>query len=220
MAEVLEVLPDFDGFAVRYDPGQNPFFKAIVLENLRMIKGTDVGSKLLKLIGDARPTSRSNFPPSVNVIVEPQPITVVQSGYKREFVQGGGADDRTLAATTDSRFSPPGCPFYKVGGSQNQAVDTGATGNGSGTVCIMKFTNVEIMTTKGEATKPFIVLAHELIHSWHCLYGIRKDGPDEELWTTGLGVYEKHAWNSRTDIDISENIFRDEFGLKRRERYF
>ncbi len=219
MAQVLELLAEFPMFAVRYDPAQNPFFKSIVLENLRQLKGTSVGTKLLKLIEDARPTSRSDFPPNVNIIVEPQPMTFVQSGLKRGFV-AGSATDRTLETTSEEKFSPEGCPFYKVGGSQNQAVDTAATDNGQGTVCIMKFTNVEITTTKGEATNPFVVLAHELIHSWHCLYGIRKDGPDEELWTTGIGNFEKHAWNPRTDIDISENIFRDEFGIRRRERYF
>lgn len=214
---VLEVLRDFPGFAVRYDAAAQPFFKPIVVDNLRLLKSVTVGQKLLKLIEDARPRSRDDFPDGVNVIVERQEMTVVQSGYRRDFANDGS---RVILASAEPKHAPPGCPFWKVGGSANEAKDPIAACDDRGSVCIMKFTSTEVFTNKGEATKPFIVLAHELIHSWHCLYGIRKDGPDEELWTTGIGNYEKHPWNPRNDIDISENIFRDEFGIKRRERYF
>jgi hypothetical protein len=213
---VTEILAEFPGFGLRYDPGVAPFFKPILLDNLRMINRTATGARLLKLIADARPRQRSDFPPNVNIFVERQELTVVQSGHRTDFVDAG----RIIVPTDDRRFAPPGCPFWKAGGSANQAVDQQAAGDGTGTVCIMKFTNVEVMTNKGEATQPFIVLAHELIHSWHCLYGTRIDGQDEELWTTGLGVYENHAWNPRPNVDISENVIRGEFGIKLRERYF
>jgi hypothetical protein len=120
--------------------------------------------------------------------------------------------ERTLEASPDPRHSPKGCPFYILGGSQNAAKDPVAAENSQGSVCTMFFTNVQIITSKGEATQPFIVLAHELIHSYHCLNGIKKDGKDEELWTTGIGIYEKEP--------ISENAIRDQFKMALRLEYF
>lgn len=75
----------------------------------------------------------------------------------------------------------------------------------------MKYTNAQIVTSKGEATQSFIVLAHELIHSLHHVTGTRRD-TDEELWTTGLGKY--------SDEPMSENKIRDQFGIKLREAYY
>ncbi len=76
----------------------------------------------------------------------------------------------------------------------------------------MRFTNVQVVTRRGEKAEPYVVLAHELIHSLHCLQGIKMDGRDEELWTTGLGKYENNP--------MSENVFRAQFGLAKRQRYF
>jgi hypothetical protein len=67
------------------------------------------------------------------------------------------------------------------------------------------------MTTKGEKTDPYIVLAHELIHSLHCLEGTSAN-TDEELWTTGI---DKYANNQ-----MSENAFRTAFGLPLRTQYY
>ena len=66
------------------------------------------------------------------------------------------------------------------------------------------------------ANPNWLVLAHELIHSYHGLSGTKKDGADggidnEELYTVGLGRY----WNTR----ISENSIRREHGLALRDRY-
>jgi hypothetical protein len=48
------------------------------------------------------------------------------------------------------------------------------------------------------------VLAHELIHSLHCLNGVQA-GENEELWTTGLGAY--------ADEPMSEQKFRAAFAI-------
>jgi len=127
------------------------------------------------------------------------------------FYTGGGMN-KTLQASADPRHAPKGCPFYIVGGSQNAALDPTASDNGKGTVCTMYFTNAQVVTTKGESTVPYIVLAHELIHSYHCLNGIKKDGPDEELWTSGIGQFDKEP--------LSENVIRGQLKMKLRVDYF
>lgn len=205
MAEIMEVLPEFTGFAVRYDPGANPFFKAIMVENLRMVGSVAAGATLFKLIADAAPKSRSDFPTGVNVMCVPKPIKYVQSGFKPSM---GG----TIAASDDNRHvAPNGCNHYIVGSSLNAALDPTASENGNGSVCKMMFSNAQFITSQGETARPYVVLAHELIHSYHCLYGIKK-AKDEELWTTGLGIYKDDA--------LTENVFRAQFNLAPRVAYY
>jgi hypothetical protein len=214
MPEILRVLPDFDGFAVKHDPAKNPFFRAIIIENLRKLATVAAGKSLLSSIAAARPRFRGTFPPSVNVVCVPTQVNFTQSGFQREVVYGqGGSQSITGMSPSDApQFSPQGCPFWIAGGSSNQAVDPEAAGNGTGTVCNMRFSNVQIMTINGERADPYIVLAHELIHSLHCLQGIEMDGDDEELWTTGIGKYARNP--------MSENAFRSQFGLALRTQYF
>ena len=212
MADTIELLPAFPGMAVGYDPDKNPFFSPIVMEALKRIEGCPAGKSLLKGIGDAKPTSRADFAAGVNVLVVPQAVSFVQSGFKQAWASGGGME-KTLEASPDPRHvAPTGCPFYLLGGSQNASKDPTAAGNGNGSVCVMYFTNVQVITTKGEATLPYVVLAHELIHSLHCLTGVRKDGQDEELCTTGIGKYASEA--------LSENVIRQQLGLQQRAAYF
>ncbi len=66
-------------------------------------------------------------------------------------------------------------------------------------------------TSKGETMFSFITLAHELIHSLHHVTGTRKD-EDEELWTTGIGMY--------IDEPMSENGIRKEFAMSLRIEYY
>lgn len=214
MAEVLELLPDFEGFAVKYDPDKNPFFRAIVVENLRKLATVAAGKSLLSSIAAADPRSRGTFPPKVNVVCIPRHINFTQSGFKRLVVYGsGGSESITgMQETTQPQFSPKGCPFWIAGGSCNESVDQAAATNANGSVCRMNFSNVQIITNKGETAFPFIVLAHELIHSLHCLEGIKIDGRDEELWTTGIGKYANNP--------MSENAFRNQFGLPLRTQYY
>jgi hypothetical protein len=98
-----------------------------------------------------------------------------------------------------------------MSGSCNAAADqSGASGGGS--VSTIYFNNTVLLTSRGEQSYPFIVLAHELIHAYHALYGLKKDGPDEELYTTGI---DKFAGE-----EITENKIREEAGLKQRTAYF
>ena len=144
----------------------------------------------------------------------PTEINFVQSGHKLDVLYGPGGSKTITGMTKTDRpqYAPEGCPFWIEGGSSNAAVHQMGATNGTGSVCFMRFSNVQIMTRKGEKTYPFIVLAHELIHSLHCLQGIKMDGKDEELWTTGIGKY--------TDNPMSENAFRSQFGLPLRNQYF
>jgi hypothetical protein len=205
MAEITEVLPDFDGFAVCYDPSKNPFFKAIFIENMRLIQGCTAGKTLLKLIADARPRSRADFPPSVNVMAKPQAVKYVQSGHAPMF------GSITPVPGVDRYVAPRGCNHYIIGSSCNSAKSTQDSENGAGSVCDMNFTNAQFITSKGEQTRSHIVLAHELIHSYHCLYGIKK-ADDEELWTTGIGIYSAEP--------LCENVFRTQFGMTLRTEYY
>ena len=205
MAETTEVLPDFGGFAVCYDPGLNPFFKAIFVENMRIIESCAVGKTLLKLICDALPRFRGTFPAGINVMDKPQKVKYVESGHAPMF-------GKIVPAPGVNRYvAPRGCNHYIIGSSCNAALSTEDSENGQGSVCDMMFTNAQFITSKGEPARPFIVLAHELIHSYHCLYGIKKS-EDEELWTTGIGAYENEP--------MSENVFRDQLKLPRREEYY
>src|SRR5690348_824845 len=84
MADVIELLPDFPGFAVKYDTAKNPFFRPIMVENLRKLKEVAAGKGLLSAIAQARPNSRADFPPTVNEMCVPQHVNFTQSGFKRE----------------------------------------------------------------------------------------------------------------------------------------
>jgi hypothetical protein len=205
---------------VQYDPSAKPFFVSQVVEDLRRISTKEVGRELLKQIADARPRSRSalgnasaevkaiKFSKGINVVMVPTSVAFTQSGYKMAFT--GRGMEKSLTASTAAPHNIKDCPFHIAGGSCAEAVDIMAAGNGTGTVSIMKYTNAQIITGKGEATSSFIVLAHELIHSLHHVTGTRKDNA-EELWTTGLGIY--------ADELMTENTFRKMFGLPPRVDY-
>ncbi|MCA9213583.1 MAG: hypothetical protein KDB27_10985 [Planctomycetales bacterium] len=214
MPQVTEVLADFDGFAVKYDTGENPFFRPIIVENLRKLSEVEAGKSLLAKIAEARPRSRSDFPPGINVMCIPTHINFTQSGFKREtmYDADGNAQVTGMTATEDARFAPAECPFWMAGGSANRAVDQSAANDGTGTVCEMRFSNVQVMTRKGEKADPYIVLAHELVHSFHALSGTRLDGKDEERRATGIGTFADEA--------LSENVFRQQFKMPPRNAYF
>ena len=206
MAELQEVLPEFAGFAVRYDPSKNPFFKAIFIENMRLVKSVAVGGTLLDLIRDAKPKYRDDFPAGINVIAVPQAIKYIESGHAPMF------SSIVAVPGSDRYVAPKGCNHYVVGSSANAAVLPDESFNGKGgSVCKMLFNNAQFITSKGESVRPYLVLAHELIHSYHCLYGLKKDD-DEELWTSGIGVYN--------DEPMSENVFRDQYKIARRTEYY
>lgn len=213
MAELFQPLADFPGIGVLYDPQKNPFFRPIVVENLRRLKSVAVGRSLLSQIEAAKPAVRHIFPAGINVVCKPQAMTFTQAGKNviKTHQMDGTVKLEGMKDSFNAAHSPAGCPFWKSGGSANQAVDQGAADNATGTVCWMYFTNVEVLTSKGEKADPYIVLAHELIHSLHCLQGIRSS-QDEEIWTTGIGKYANNP--------MSENAFRAAFGLPLRTAYY
>jgi hypothetical protein len=122
----------------------------------------------------------------------------------------GTGMDKALTRSDLSTHNLHGCPYYPVGGSRALAGDVVAAGDGSGSVSIVRYTNAQIRTSKGEVTHSFIVFAHELIHSLHHLTGTRNDNVEEQ-WTTGLGRF--------SDEPMSENRIRDAFGIPRRTAY-
>jgi hypothetical protein len=219
MAKVSEKLPEFPGFSVCYDPSEKPFFVSNVLEDLRRIISKPIGKKLLDDINDARPRVRSVsetasegirdivFVDGINVVMTPTTMTFIQKGYKMGYT--GKGTEKSLQPSTHALHNIDGCTFYPTGGSCAEAGDIMAAGSG-GCVSVMKYTNAQIMTAKGEATVSFLVLAHELIHSLHHVTGTRKD-EGEELWTTGIGIYK--------DEPMSENAFRAAFGIALRTAY-
>jgi hypothetical protein len=214
MPEVTKVLEEFPGFAVRYDQTTRPLFRAIVKETLRRLTTVAIGNELLGAIAAARPHSRADFLPGVNVLCIPTRINVTQSGYRREVLDDVDGTEKItgMTPTTLPKFSPPRCRFWHAGGSSNEAVDQTAGSNATGTVCLMRFSNAPVVTDKGESTHAFIVLAHELIHSLHALQGVTIESGDEELWTTGLGRYARER--------MTENAFRHQFGIVLRKHYF
>ena len=156
MSEVFEKLPDFPGFAVRYDPKEKPYFKMNCVEDLRRIasdKGAGdlktLGTELLKLIADAKPKHRGDFPASINVIMIPTSVDYTQTGY----TDLGGKMYETPGR------GKAGCNFWKRrGGSSNAALDASAASNGTGSVCHMSFTNAQMMT--GHTTAANLLSAH------------------------------------------------------------
>ncbi len=218
MPEVVEVLADFPGFAVKYDTEKNPFFRPIMVENLRKLKSVDLGRKLLDDIGAAKPKvtgdANSGHGVGINVVGVPTEINMVQAGYRLDKMsdQNYNVTIEGMSPSSNPGHSPPGCSFHIDGGSANEALDKTAAGNGDGTVCYMHFSNVQIMTRKGERADPYIVLAQELIHSLHALTGVTKDGRDEERWTSGITPFENEP--------MSENGFRAAFKLPLRAQYF
>ena len=131
MAEVEDTLASFSGFAVKYDPDKNPFFKAIIEENLKKISSTELGKNLLASIAAAKPASRGQFPQGVNVTFVPVHINFTQSGFKRDVIYGDGGSQTIvgMTETENPKFKPAGCPFWIAGASANVAVDqTAANG--------------------------------------------------------------------------------------------
>lgn len=220
MGSVNAKLPDFPGFAVQYDPAEKPFFKSMVIEDLRRLATKEIGRELLKRIAEARPRTRAalknatpekkaiKFPKGINVVVIPTSVQFTQSGFKMAYT--GNGMEKSLTASAAGPHNIQNCPFHIAGGSSAEAVDPMSGFNGTGTVSIMRYTNSQIITGKGESAVSFIVLAHELIHSLHHVTGTTKN-EGEELWTSGIGIYSEEL--------LSENSFRKMFGLPPRIAY-
>ena len=201
----------FPGFGVEYDETKNPYFKMIMVENLRLIASKPLGKQLLDSIAAAKPASRADFPSGVNVMCQPVKMHYFESGQKPQWSYGADYSKNLvgMAPSSHPKHNIKGCPFHISGTSFNEAVDQSQTAKG-GTVCRMAFSNAQIIETTGAVCWPHIVLAHELIHSLHCLTGTHA-GENEEAKTTGIGDFASEA--------MSENAMRKAFGLPERASY-
>ena len=230
-------LASFPGFGVKnYDLTESkrrpdPFFEAIIAENLRILAnprlGNGIGIRLLESIRRADPAYRHNFPARINVIFKPIPVRFVQGGYR---VQMGNLNYEDAAAgnppvpltmtreIANSRFQnflehkfgirkEAGLPMTFSGlGAVHEAMDQTAASNGQGTVCAVDFSNARVPMNE----RPYIYLAHELIHCLHSLTSTKHPNNDEPA-TIGLGGHEHDA--------LTENRFLDALGLQRRTHY-
>ena len=217
---IVTVQSKFEGISIEYLEEETPFFAVGVNEALTLIASKELGAKLLKLIADARPqggTWGATVPPKTNVLIKPQSNRkFMQSGFKPDWLPGAVAGPNGIVpkdgmtATPSASYNVDGRPFTYLGaGSCNAGNDTSCNADSRGTLCELYFDSAQMMTSSGVVTLPFIVLAHELIHSYHNLYGIVKS--DEEKWTTGIAPF--------ADEEMSENGFRKAFGLPRRDSY-
>ena len=118
MAETISVLPEFPGFAVQYDSASNPFFSAIMVENLRKLKSVALGKSLLEQIAAAQPKHRGTFPLGVNVMCVPFHMRYIESGFRTTstYIDNKQVLDG-MKPSPNKEHNPDGCPFHKVGSS-------------------------------------------------------------------------------------------------------
>lgn len=210
---------EFPGFGFDYDPAKNPFFKALVKENLRKVKSWPTGAVLLKAIRDARPGRRPNgWPAGVNVVFQP-PLDkqmmapgLAKSGgnlvirdnqaYMDWDNRVNGGLIATLAAKTAAVATERSCSEVTADGKPSV-----------GCTCWVNYSNIEIRSKTGEWLPGDITMGHELIHCWHMLNGSAKRDPKEEEWmTVGLKGF--------AGLAITENRLRNEAGYTPRTKYF
>jgi hypothetical protein len=201
----------FRGLAFDYDASQNPFFKAMIKENLRMLSKLKTGEILLDSIRKATPAYRSNlFKPGVNVIIRP-PLS-------RTWVAPGIGMKAGVATLNDQAKYDA----FKLGTgqmiptmaskTQTQPDNAGAS-MGGGSVCWLFYSNNEIHSGGGEWLIPYITLGHELIHCLRALEGKSLPvGDKKEEWAT-TGIKGEAYF-------ITENDLRQEAGLPLRTKYF
>jgi hypothetical protein len=211
--------PGFGGIGVQVPRSMatRETFALNVWECLKQIRRLPSGDILLNQIKLARPQAVSprdahnketralQFDISTMVIIMPMEVEYVQSGY----VKFGG-----MMPSTNPQHNPD-APFYRRGGSAStEALDLDAAGQmGVGSKAVIRFSNA--IMSSGLNTPPFIVLAHELIHAQHYLFGVRyASSEDEENRTSGVGKFDRHLKPL-----VSENQLRREAGLPARRAY-
>lgn len=200
---------EFPGIAFDFDEKAQPFFKAIIKDNLRKVRAINHGRDILNAIANASPASRSNFPKKVNVIIQPplERIWVSPGMNKRGAMLDQGKYDN----------------FMKVGGvgksipsmaskTSAEEQDKAAACGGGGSVCRLYFSNNEIVSGSGEWLPPHITMGHELIHCVNGLYGTMKADNKEEEWQT-VGI-KGFAGN------YTENQLRADANINLRTKYF
>lgn len=211
---------EFKGIGFEYDAAAQPFFKALVKENLRKLSALKTGKALLKVIRDARPGHRSrNYPAGVNVLITPPYEKVFSqpgmSSTGRIYDQGLMDDWRNnkvgvkLIPTLPSKTSVSA----DCGKGQGAAKYGAPHGTGAGSTCRLEYSNTEILSDTGLWAIPHITMGHELIHCLHALYGKSMfDDRQEEYFTVGIKGFEYDTY--------TENRLRREGGFEPRKKYF
>jgi hypothetical protein len=214
----ITTLTEFPGFAVNFDQTKNPMFVLTVTETLRQIKKRPCGKRLLHLIGNAVPQYRPHgFPFTINVLIKPaSDVEYYPDGFHVPSWKAGNPVrfpglPKVVQSLNGTNVI---CKNFRAGqGCYNLATDQLHSENCTGCVCEVVFSNAIMLGSGGDHTRADITLAHELVHSYHCLYGQKlPNGTDEEQKTTGLG-----QWAS-TDY-ITENLYRSQAGVPERTRY-
>lgn len=196
---------EFPGIAFHYDEKAQPFFKALVKENLKKIRNLQHGRAILQAIQLAVPAHRSNFQKGVNVVIQP-PI-------ERQFrAPGVGSKGITDQGKYDSFQAGIGKMIPTMPSKTSAAEVSHAAARGGGTVCWLYYSNTEIISGTGEWLPPHMTMGHELIHCVHALYGEMKDGKDEEWATVGIKGYEGNKY--------TENKLRADANIPLRTKYF
>ena len=187
-----------------------PFFKAMVKENLRKLAQLNTGKLLLSSIKGATPVFRlKEWPRGVNVLIQP-PLEkrlappgishktglITDAKKYADFLGGVGQMIPTMPSKT-----------------QAQPCNNGAAIGGGGSVCWLFYSNLEVMSSSGEALVPFITMGHELIHCLRALEGRSLPvGDKREEWAT-TGIKGETYF-------ITENDLRQEAGIALRTKYF
>lgn len=222
-----QTLESYPGLGVLYEANQNPFFKKIIETNLLHLSTKTVGISLLGKIQNSRPQYRHNFPAGINVIFTPLKVRFVEGGFKLQMgylsPEHGlsGQPPVPLGMTRDVKNSriqdfkekafgikkEAGLPMTTSGlGVLHESMHQTHASDGTGSVCIVEFNNARVPLKD----RPYIYLAHELIHCLHSLTGTKHVQNDEPA-TVGLGQHANDA--------LTENRFLEAFGLPRRTHY-
>ncbi len=215
---------ELKGFGFNYDPSSQPFFKALVKENLRKLYTLPTGKLILKAIKSAKPAHTSYFPKGVNVVFQP-PLTrdwhtpgyspkankITDQGRFDAFQKARSGDDLTAQEMIQLEGKGKLIPGINAK-TQVQEESKKFASDGTGSVSVLFYSNTEILSDTGTWFIPHITMGHELIHCLHALLGeTDPDNRKEEYKTVGMKGYAG---------TYTENVLRQEAGFPQRMKYF
>ncbi len=178
------------GIYLDYNKSEQPYLGMHVEDCMRATSPSKTMKKLLRRIGQARPTVTlgQNAPKGCNVLIQPPTTKKLVSLLRDRNIKSWDMGSKTAA----SEASTPAA--------------TG--GRGAGSACWVYFSSREY-----KACPLFITFAHELIHCLHMLEGaMNPTNQLEEYATVGIHGYE--------EAEITENRIRFELKLELRDTYF
>jgi hypothetical protein len=221
----ITVSTEFPGFGYKYEQGKNPFFQALVDENLRLLKTLLLGRLLLSSIAIAKPGYRDKYyPVGVNVVFQPTINQHIMPGTTMDTNYGSAGRITNQTEYNDAERARDG-PGHGLPQNRGQLIpdltakaearedSQTAACNGTGSTCHVFYTNSEMLGKDGLWFIPHITMGHELIHCLHALTGtMDPDRKIEEWKTTGIKGYE--------DLPYTENGLRAEARYPRRNKYY